>query len=65
MKPTLRSVCALTIVSLSLAASAAAETTPHGEILWDTYGVPHIHGKTEQASSTALATRRLRATATS
>lgn len=24
-----------------------AEATPHGEILWDTYGVPHIYGKTE------------------
>jgi acyl-homoserine-lactone acylase len=47
MKPTLRSLCALTIVYLSLAAYAPAETTPHGEILWDTYGVPHIHGKTE------------------
>jgi acyl-homoserine-lactone acylase len=26
---------------------AQAETTAHGEILWDTYGVPHIYGKTE------------------
>ena len=33
-------------VTLVVAASPAA-AAPHGEILWDSYGVPHIYGKDE------------------
>jgi acyl-homoserine-lactone acylase len=48
MNSTLRALCTFTAVTISLlSASAKAETTSHGEILWDTYGVPHIYSKTE------------------
>jgi acyl-homoserine-lactone acylase len=50
MKKLLRRISTMSALSVLLAASALsthAETTPHGEILWDTYGVPHIYGKTE------------------
>jgi acyl-homoserine-lactone acylase len=33
----------------AVAQSSHAPAHPHGEILWDTYGVPHIYGKTEAA----------------
>ena len=33
----------------AIAQSTHAAAHPHGEILWDTYGVPHIYGKTETA----------------
>jgi acyl-homoserine-lactone acylase len=29
------------------AAAPAKDTSPHGEILWDTFGVPHVFGKNE------------------
>lgn len=38
-------VAVCTLIAASSAAFAA--DTGHGEILWDTYGVPHIYGKTE------------------
>jgi len=50
MKNLLRRIHNVLAVSTLLACWALpshAETTPHGEILWDTYGVPHIYGKTE------------------
>lgn len=33
--------------ALAIAAPAAAKPGPHGEILWDTYGVPHVYAKNE------------------
>jgi acyl-homoserine-lactone acylase len=33
----------------AIAQAANAPAHAHGEILWDTYGVPHIYGKTEAA----------------
>ena len=50
MKKLLRRISTVSALSVMVAASALsthAETTPHGEILWDTYGVPHVYGKTE------------------
>jgi acyl-homoserine-lactone acylase len=46
----LRRISTASIISLGLslsAVSANAQGALHGEILWDTYGVPHIHSKTE------------------
>ena len=40
----LLALCALTP---ALAAAPAADK-PHGEILWDTFGVPHVYGKNEE-----------------
>ncbi len=31
----------------ALAAAPAKDASPHGEILWDTFGVPHVFGKNE------------------
>ena len=47
MKKFLRRIYSLLALFAVFALSAQAETTAHGEILWDTYGVPHIYGKTE------------------
>ncbi len=38
---------ALLLATANYSSTAQAQATPHGEILWDTYGVPHIHSKTE------------------
>lgn len=38
---------ALSLACLGFNPSAAAPTAPRGEILWDTYGVPHIYAKDE------------------
>jgi acyl-homoserine-lactone acylase len=50
----IKSLFAAAILSLGLlvanpspAAPAKAGPGPHGEILWDRYGVPHIYGKDE------------------
>jgi acyl-homoserine-lactone acylase len=53
IKSTLGYVAAL-LLALGLFTQAAAQSGhatshPHGKILWDTYGVPHIFGKTETA----------------
>ncbi len=42
----LRHVLAIGLLALASPA-LAAEAGEHGEILWDTYGVPHIYGRTE------------------
>lgn len=40
--------CALAAACITLAAAPSlAQGNAHGEILWDTYGVPHIYGKSE------------------
>jgi acyl-homoserine-lactone acylase len=40
---------ALGLFTQATAQSGHAASHPHGKILWDTYGVPHIFGKTESA----------------
>ncbi len=40
----LLALCALT----PALAAAPDDGKPHGEILWDTFGVPHVYGKNEQ-----------------
>jgi acyl-homoserine-lactone acylase len=43
-------VAAFACFALSMPASAATkavDASPHGEILWDTFGVPHVFGKNE------------------
>jgi acyl-homoserine-lactone acylase len=43
----IRNLSAAFFLIVCCALPSHAETTAHGEILWDTYGVPHIYGKTE------------------
>jgi acyl-homoserine-lactone acylase len=50
MKKILLSVCLVPLsiaLLISDAAQSPAEETPHGEVLWDTFGVPHVYGKNE------------------
>ncbi len=48
MRTTWRTFCALAAACMTLATvPALAQGNAHGEILWDTYGVPHIYGKSE------------------
>ncbi len=48
MKINMRAFCAFALVEFTaLAAPLPAQTAAHGEILWDTYGVPHIYGQNE------------------
>ena len=48
MRNALRTFCAAAIGCITLAAGPSlAQANTHGEILWDTYGVPHIYGKSE------------------
>jgi acyl-homoserine-lactone acylase len=52
MKWTLRHVVAFWLavcLTHAFAQSTHEPNHPHGDILWDTYGVPHIYGKTEAA----------------
>jgi len=36
-------------IGMLLAGPAPAAPAPHGEVVWDTFGVPHIYGKSEAA----------------
>ena len=46
----MRRVLLIALAALSASAGpAVAAPRPKGEILWDTYGVPHVYGKTEAA----------------
>lgn len=46
MTRALRNCCGVLVLSL-LPALADAGTEPHGEILWDTFGVPHVFARNE------------------
>jgi acyl-homoserine-lactone acylase len=47
-KMTCAAISAVTILSLPAASAPVAEDNgAHGEILWDTFGVPHVFGKNE------------------
>ena len=46
MKRAPRHFCVVLILLL-LPALANAGTEPHGEILWDTFGVPHVFARNE------------------
>jgi acyl-homoserine-lactone acylase len=43
----LSTIAAFSIAIAAYPAASPVQVKPHGEILWDTYGVPHIHSKTE------------------
>jgi len=50
---------------LATAATAAPAGAGQGEILWDSFGVPHVYAKTEAGIFHGSAMRRRRATAIS
>lgn len=48
MRTIWRTFCAAAVSCITLAAAPSlAQANAHGEILWDTYGVAHIYGKSE------------------
>ena len=44
---TLSGIAAAVLMASGLLAASGQAEAPHGEILWDSYGVPHVYGKTE------------------
>lgn len=46
-KPLMAAVALAAALALASPAPAAAPDAPHGEILWDTYGVPHVYARNE------------------